>query len=234
MIFPIIKAESILQVGDKTRIFAVESFISGQDTIDKVEIDPDSSGTYFEVTNPDPENWFLDWLYETPGSKTVKLKITDSALNEKEVTKDIQVLTAEEDALFSNDRELNKYFSGIRSYLPKGKTSYNHIHREVQSIIIDKLDRKQVRDDQGNRLSKDVFKDNEEVRMWATYLALEIILQDLSNEPGDKWEKDSMLFRDKAEVFEGKSYLRFDTNKDGTVEEREGKSFSGIPLIKKW
>lgn len=234
MIFPVLECEKIIQVSDKTRLDAGKSFISGGSQISKIEIDPENSGTFYELPVNDSGIWFLDWLFETPGATTVKLKITDTDLNEKEVAQDILVITESEDALFSNDNELEKYFTGVSDYLPRGKSSFKSIHREVQSLIINRLFKMGIKDEDGKRMPPSAFLDNEEVRQWSTYLALEIIMQNLSNEPDDKWDRDAGLYAAKASRVSQKVMINLDYDLDGILDENEGVSFSGISVRKTW
>ena len=72
MIFPVLSHESIVQVDDKTRLDASKSFSNSAD-ITLVEIDPDGTGTFYDITNVD--GWYLDMVYGVEGDKTITLRI---------------------------------------------------------------------------------------------------------------------------------------------------------------
>ncbi len=63
-LFPVVTAESELQVNDKTRIDCSMSFASkGSPEISSITISPYSGATAVSVFDSDKENWFLDWSY---------------------------------------------------------------------------------------------------------------------------------------------------------------------------
>lgn len=62
----ILEHEEKVQVADKTRLSAVKSFITKDETdaLTSILIKPENSGTAIEVFDAtDEKNWFLDWVY---------------------------------------------------------------------------------------------------------------------------------------------------------------------------
>ena len=130
MIFQQLIIESILQVNDPTRFDARQTFASPDaGAITKIEISPDNGANYYDVTNSDPDNWFLDWSYDSVGEKTVKVRIEseNDPVSEKDFT--IEVITADEDCLFSSDADLFKFEPEIYCFLKRGRKSFLDVHR---------------------------------------------------------------------------------------------------------
>ena len=120
MIFPALSLETTLQVDDKTRLNASKSFVTNNETITNIEIEPEIGVGFISVFNTNPDKWFLDWAYELDGSKVVSVRVTTN-LGDRIKTYDTDVLTKEVDALFSNDNDLYAYEPNLAKYLPLGK-----------------------------------------------------------------------------------------------------------------
>lgn len=65
-LIPVLEREEKIQVGDKTRLSAVKSFITKDEVqpLSSILIKPEDSGTAIEVFDAaDEKTWFLDWVY---------------------------------------------------------------------------------------------------------------------------------------------------------------------------
>jgi hypothetical protein len=217
MIFPNLLVEPILQVADKTRLDASTSYVTPDEgTITLIEIDPDGSSGYIDVT----DTGYLDWGYSTAGSKTATVRVTtDVGTNTKSET--ITVLSSADDKLFSSDQDLKLHVHDILKYVPPGKNSFKHIHRRAQSIILDDLDQQEIWDTEDNRLTKDAILDTQQVKEWSTYLTLRLIYEDLSNAIDDVFIEKAREFKAR-EAAARKRFIELDLDGDGEADEDEG------------
>lgn len=196
MFFIDIESENLIQVGDRLRISAQRSSgTNDHSPVAKVEIQPEATESFIEVSDSaiplDYSKWFLDWEYETDGTKTVTVKFTFEDLTTKEKTFAIECITAVEDSLFSGDDDLKIHESDILKYLMLGKTSFKNVHRRAQALILNELDRKGFRLQNGDKITKSEILDKSEVKEWSNFLTLKLIFESVSNAKDD-------IFRIKA------------------------------------
>lgn len=192
-VFPILKTESKVQVGDKIRLDASKTFISqGEFPITKVEIEAHTGDGFVDVTDLDQSQWFLDWAFLTDGTKTSTLRITTTDETGPtdfvtQTTLDIEAVTAVDDMLFSNDNDLKVREHDILNWLPAGFSSWNHVHRQAQKNILDWLDEIRIYKRDGTRYeAQDIF-DKEQVRRISTLTTLRMIYWSISNATDDKF-----------------------------------------------
>lgn len=170
--FPILETEPILQVNDKTRLDASKSYGA---EFAKVEIAPNGVD-FIDCT----DGKFLDWSFDTPGTKTIKLRATSGSGSEetsKEISKDLAVISSESDALFSNDEDLKQRESDIFRYLRDGRASFLDKHRAAKLEILqdlknDELISLDAVDLTGLAINPGALRD------WSKYLTLSIIYFD--------------------------------------------------------
>lgn len=226
MIFPVIQIESIVQVGDRTRIDVSKSYCTPDDSITGYFVCPDvaASANYFDVT----DDKFLDWQYEASGSYTIALRA-----NSDEVTSTISVVTAESDYLFSDDQRLKQHEPDILKWVQAGRNSYFDVHRRCQEMIVDYLDQQNYRDNSGNKYTKVDIVNREEVRSWATFMALRVIFEGLSNAIDDifavkaaRYEKLEVKARDRAS-------LSLDKSGDGIIQAGETYYVTGGEVVRR-
>lgn len=228
MIFPLIEAEPIVQVNDKTRINAAKSFISKDETaVTLVEIEPEAGSGFITVTGAapiNPKNWYLDWAYATDGVKVATLRITTSGVPVT-FTKSITVITEAADKLWSNDSDLQVLEPDIMSWVRPGRSSYLDYHRMAQVRILEWLDNLKVWDINGAKFTKDnidIAIAYDDLKRIATYWALELIYSGLSNKPDDVFSKNaSDAKKTRKELCGDRSRIRVDYNKDGTTTANE-------------
>jgi hypothetical protein len=211
MIFPILKSDSVVQVMDKIRFDASASFVNG-DPVDTCEID--AGDGYVDVTT----DKVLDWAYTTEGTKTVTLRLTRD-LDVEMVVKQITVLTAAEDRLFSSDKDLVAHEANIFDYLPKGFSSFNHVHRSAQQLILDSLSQRGYYTDTGVPLNKNDLFNVEEVKQWSKFLVLSMIFSNAQNEVGDFFSQKAQSYKDLSERSASRAFITLDPEQSGSPEQ---------------
>lgn len=232
-IFADLELEKIIQINDKTRLNATKSFVSKDEAaITLVEIEPEATEGFIDVTGTTSSDFFLDWQY-TGATRTVTAttKITTDGAPTS-FTNTIEVVTASDDRLFSADNDLLPLESDILRWVPDGRNSFFNVHREAQELIIAWLDEQGYVDVDKNPLTKVDIIDLEEVRKWSTNLTLKLIFQAIKNSVDD-------VFAEKAETYEGqevfhrnRSIIRLDLNNDGIVDDNEGLNFKTFDLVR--
>ena len=213
MIFIPIETEKVVQVDDKTRIDATAIYITPDEAaITLVEIEPEDSSGFITVTDNK-----LDWSYATEGEKVVSVRVTTDSTP---VTKTalITVLSAEDDKLFSNDKQIISHEVDIYRFLRPGKATFLDFHRLAQKKILDDLDQRGLTDSSGNKLTKSDIFDVEEVSEWSKYIALSLIFKSVQSEIDDVYAEKSKEARVEAEKQATRASIRLDLNDDGTVD----------------
>jgi hypothetical protein len=209
MIFPVLRFEPVTQIGDKVRIDASGSFI----TPDELEITAITLTINMVPLNIFPNN-FLDFSFSVTGSIPIQLELTN-ANGTQSVTSNISVLSAATDKLFSTDGDLLSHESAIYDYLPKGYSSFNHIHRSSQSIILDSLLQRGLYRLPGVPLVKENIHNTQEVRQWSKFLTLSTIFSNAQNEVGDIFSAKAQMYREHAERASNRAAITLDVDSDG-------------------
>jgi len=233
-IFPVIESDDKVQANDKFRIDCSKSYISkGEPAITLVEIEPETGAGFVAVTgNPVlAKNWFLDWQYASDGDKVVSVRITTSGAPIT-VTKTVVSVTFVVDKLFATDSDLASIEHNITKYVPDGKSSFKYIHRESQKQMLEWLYINGYRKFDGSRITVDEVIEVENVRYWATYLALHLIFQDLSNQPDDVFDKKSRLYENTEHKWRENIALKFDLDGDGVQGAAEGFNLTSRNLVR--
>jgi hypothetical protein len=211
MIFPILKSDSVVQVSDKIRFDASSSFVNGA-PVTLYEIDP---GTGFIDVTADKT---LDWAYDLEGDKTVTLRLA-RGMDVETVTKTVTVLTQAQDRLFSSDKDLVAHEANVYDYLPKGFSSFNHVHRSAQQLILDSLSQRGYYTDSGVPLTKNDLFNVEEVKQWSKFLVLSMIFSNAQNEVGDFFAQKSQTYKELSERSAARAFITLDPNQSGTPEQ---------------
>jgi len=233
-IFPKIECDDVVQVSDKFRIDCTKSYLSkGEAAISLVEIEPEVGSGFIAVTGSPiaAKNWFLDWEYAASGVKTVGVRVTTNAVPVT-LTTQVEVVTAEDDKLFSSDSDLVSIEHNILKYVPEGRSSFKYIHREAQKQILEWLYINGFRGTGNTRLTKENVIDVSEVRFWSKYLALRLIFQDLSNAPEDVFDKKSKLYQRDEHKWRENSGLKLDFNGDGVQGAYESANMTTRNLVR--
>jgi hypothetical protein len=219
-IFPMLDCEPVVQVGDPTRLVALNSFATPDEgAISLIEIQPDTGEDFFDVT----ETGFLDWAFSAAGTKTVTVRVTTSAAPTT-ATFTLSVVTSVADALWATDNDLKLYESGLSEYLAPGRVTFKNIHRVAKRRIMDHLDREGYFSENNpyERLADENFTVPEEFREWATYVALSIIYADAATKPDDDATNKRDHYHEMAQNCAQRAILRMDLDEDGETDDGEG------------
>lgn len=218
-VFPILEVEPVVQVGDKTRLNGLKSFISPVDgDFDLIRIKPTAASNWITASAG-----YIDWVYSASGTVTVTLYVqTNCPYASAEVEKDISVVTEAQDYLFSTDQDLRLHEPEILKWVVDGRSSFLDMHRRAQVLIMKWLDKEGYVDVNGNPFTKDAIVDIEEVKAWSTYLVLKLIFEGLSNAVDDVFSVKAKYYAGKMQEYRKKSLLRIDINGDGEAENTEG------------
>ena len=227
MIFPSMTLETIVQVDDKLRLDAADSFISGGGTevVTDVLIQPEASESFISVYNSDSRKWLLDWSYATDGIKTIVVKVTsDIDHTGRTRSYSITCLTPEDDTLFSDDAGLISFVPDIKKYLKSGKNSYMYAHIKAQEIIIAYLDEQKIWKNDGTRISKQdiaAITDPDVVdqfKQWSTYQTLLIVFESIKVSGADIFETKKDYYKDLRNGARKRSALRLDLDGDNVTD----------------
>ncbi len=237
MIFPILRTDEILQVNDKIRFDASETFINGSTpAITGVEIEPDTGLGFISVYQLSQQAWYLDWIYLTSGSKVVSLKITaghgDHQVTQT-ITKTVTVLTAADDYLFSSDSELRSKEHDILRWLPDGYSSWNHVHRQCQKNILDWFDEIRLLKEDGTRWTAQDVVVKAQVRRIATNMALRMIFSSISNQVGDIFDQKAQMYLAMERDAKNRNYITLDFDGDGQAESDERQELRTMTMVRR-
>tara|TARA_Y100000593_G_scaffold55043_1_gene102891 strand:+ start:1567 stop:2247 length:681 start_codon:yes stop_codon:yes gene_type:complete len=222
-IFGNLHLEEKLQINEKTRLDCSRSFVSNEAAISLMRIKPEASGSFVTVTT----DKYLDWAYETAGTKTVTVEITtDGAAHE--FTKTIEVVSEADDYLWSSDADLVQHEPDIMNYVPEGKNAFLNIHRLAQTRILAWLDEKKIWDDDNNKLTAAAVA-AADMAEWSKYLTLQYIFEGLSNSMDDIFHEKGLRYRALAETAASRAVLRLDIDGDGSTDEKVN-NFTGLLL----
>lgn len=238
MIFPVLKVESRVQTGEKTRLNGIKSYTTpGEAAVSLVRIRPTASGSFITVSTIDPTDyttWFLDWQYDTAGNQTIDLEITTNGAPVV-VSKVIEVLNPVDERLFSSDLDIEQLEPGLLDFVKPGKNSFNDVHRQAQIAIMDEIYRNRILATDGSKLTALQVVDTAELKFWSLYMVLNKIFQGLSNKVDD-------VFANKSKYYASKEHeamqmcmnqMRLDYNKDGTVEQTEQYDFRTVEMVRR-
>ena len=222
-IFGNLHLEEKLQINEKTRIDCSRSFVSNEAAISLMRIKPEDGGTFVTVTT----DKYLDWAYETAGTKTVTVEITTDG-SAHEFTKTIEVVSEANDYLWSSDADLVQHEPDIMNYVPEGKNAFLNIHRLAQTRILAWLDEKKIWDDDNNKLTAAAVA-AADMAEWSKYLTLQYIFEGLSNSMDDIFHEKGLRYRALAETAASRAVLRLDIDGDGSTDEKVN-NFTGLLL----
>jgi hypothetical protein len=225
-LFPKITFESVLQVDEKTRIDASLSFVTDDEVITDVLIQPTAAEAFISVYNSgDNDKWLLDWAYEDDNLQDVAVKIVAvSGEKTKIYSSGTNVLSEVIDALLSNDNDILPFEPKIMRYLPKGKNSFIYAHRKAQERIIAYLDEQRMWKDDSSRYTKldlstvtdPEFKD--QFRQWSSFETLLIIFESFQVSTGDIFNEKKQEYTVLRNSARTRSALRLDQNGDGELD----------------
>jgi len=218
MIFPVLKLEEIVQVDDRTRLDASDSYVTPDEAaITLIEIEPESGAGFIDVTS----SQYLDYQYAVDGDKDVTVRVTTDGAPST-VTKALTIISAADDKLFSSDEELLPHEPDLLNYTRNGRNSFLDVHRSAQDRIITWLDENRIWDTNGDRLTKAAIIDIQEVNDWSKFLTLGLIFEGLSNAVDDIFMQKAQKYMEMAEKARNRGAIRLD--RDGDSEEDVSKT----------
>lgn len=217
MIFTKIQNEGTVQADDKTRI-TVDSFISGGSaTITLIEIDPDTSGNYYDIT----ANSYFDWAFSTPGVVTTSVRVTDSDVNIDIQTTPITIISVTDDNLFSSDSNLIPYEPEMMNWVQSGRNTFIDKHRTAQTEILNELDANRIWKDDNTRYVAADIVDIQEFKEWSKFITLRIIFEGLSNDLDDVFSVKAKRYSSLTATAKKRASLRLDSDADGIISASE-------------
>ena len=220
-IFPQAAIEGTVQVDDLFRIDCGKcTATQDEDSISNVEVDP-GSGYISVYGTGSSDEWYLDYSYDSSGTKTINVKVTAGSSNTIRAFS-VSVVTEALDEVLSDDQDLIGHESEILQYLRPGKATFTDKHRQAVINILDYLDRNKIwRTDSagfGNRLTYSHITDKAEFKQWAIYETLVIIFGNLSNSIDDIFSKKENEYMKLRNAARQRASLRLDRDADGTTD----------------
>lgn len=225
-LFPLLRTDEKVQIGDKFRFDASKSFVAPIGVITKYEFDPNNTAIWIDAGTTS----YLDWVYTTAGPKTCNLRITSGSTAVVAVT--LTAVTSSADALFSNDSDLIEIEPTIMKYLPAERSSFKYAHRRAQKHLLDSFDQHRIYVNDGTRISTVHLLDVQEVKNWSTLQTLSYIFDGLSNATDDVFSKKAKLYRGKSDSAMHLA-LRYDYNQDDEITESETRDLFTTEMVRR-
>lgn len=194
MIFGIIKSDDKVFTGDSILIDVSKSFLAPNVAFtpnNSHEISVDEGVTWYDISSKKQVNW----LFSTHGVKTITLRLNTVSNGSQTFTKTIEVLNITTANLFSKDNDLYSYEPDIDNLMPKHWSSWNMVHLEAQSQIVQWLDRKNIRKTDGTQYVVSDFANIKQVREWSQALVLSLIYEGNSNQLNDVFKEKAITYR---------------------------------------
>lgn len=231
--FPMVEHEAIVQVGDRTRISADQSF-SATGEIIVLTIDPEGSGSVLDIMSV--EGRYSDWIYSTAGTYniSVSMMVQGSFLTYTK-TSTITVIDEDTDALLNTDQDLKVHESNIFEFLKDGRASFKDVIRRAKKMIIDQISLENIKNGTGNSITIDQIYDTDALKDWSTYLTLRLIFFDNITSVDDR----NQMKVDYYKSYEDQAKLRalasvkFDEDLDGESDGELPDSFGSIKLVRR-
>jgi len=240
MLFPsLTNLESVIQVDDKLRLNASNSFAPDENITD-VLIEPELGAGFISVFNSDKDKWYLDWAYELDGMKTVTIRLEGDVTATKDKTYIVNCLTEEDDALFSVDSDIFPFEPTINDELPRGKNSFLYAHRKAQDLILDWMREQRIfkNDEKSSVFTKqDIAASTDaevkaQFKKWSAFETLLIIFEASQVSDDDIFEQKRAYYTaQRNSVRGGISSLRLDFDNNGEVEITDIRS---TRMIRRW
>jgi hypothetical protein len=235
--FKLLQYDQINQVNETVRLDASKTFSpKGSAAITKIEVKPEATASFIDISGATPlqtRNWYLDWIYQTDGLKTITLKVTQVGAIESEQEFQVNIVTAVDDNLYSSDQDLISLEHDILNYLPQGRSSYNYVHRKAQKEILEWLDQIRIYRKDGSRLQKEDLNLVQDIRELSANWALMLIFNDLSNKTDDKFYQKYTGYRTKVEAMKNRGRIQADLDGSGEIEESEKVDLRTFRLLRR-
>ncbi len=229
MLFPVLETEILVQEKDKTRFNAAKSYAAGLSSISKMEIQiGDDDEHLYDIT----QTQFLDWQFDKadnvndPETVVVSLILTGPTpetcdAETATIERDVQIVSATKDKLFSCDDDLRTHESDILKYVPDGRATFLDVHRRAQKLILDWLDTQGFCDFNGDKFTLDSITKPEEFSEWSTMMALRLIFEGVSNAVDDVFAQKAKRYQKQEDFYRNRAVVRLDLNSDGQTDVTE-------------
>jgi len=222
MLFPKIDIDTCVQINDMFRICAVGSFATPDDPITEVKIYPNyivDPLVTFSISTECPDDYYLDWAYETAGEYTVRVELI-SASDSRTIDKVVTAITEEEDNLQSDDSCIYAYESELKKYLPFGRNSWKYIHRKALEEILDYLYRNCKLNKDGTKITKEQLI-TDDVQKWATFEAMLLIYQDIKSSNAEAFNEKIDYYLVKRGDARNRYIIVIDSDRDGQITKED-------------
>jgi hypothetical protein len=166
------------------------------------------------------------------GLKKITLSIDDGT--NPAVTQAIyqKVYTEYGDRLFASDDELAQHEQDIKKWVPYGKNSFKFIHRRVVALIFEWLAKNGYQNSDRKKFTKWDIKDLKEVRDWAIFMALRLIMEGNSNAVGDIFDLKATKYSS-LEIAARSRFLSIDIDQNGSVDFDENLRLFSINVFRR-
>lgn len=225
MLFPNLILDSLVQICDMFRIDASKSFHGSGEVLTEINIYPDFVNKPTEFYNVYvencPEEWILDYAYETAGEYTVRVELK-TATTDKTKDYTVKAITEEEDNLQSDDSMIYALESELKNYLPAGRNSWKYLHREALNRILDWMYRNAMYDPEGDRITKDQLI-GDKLSEWSKYEVMVLIFQELKTSNGDLFNEKIEDYSEELSNARAIYKINYDANRDGQVTDEDDK-----------
>lgn len=203
---------------DRTTLDVTRSFVTDEQVDFQIEIKPDSDSAFIK-----PIDGILNWIYLSPGEKTVTVKMTvayeEPKVIEKEFT--LNVLDASTLNLFSTDDDLSLHELNLFEHLPIYISSFNSFHYRAQLTILKWLDQKRIHGLNGAKIEASHIKDVSEVRDLSTFWALHYFFFTISNRVDDLFKNKADHYLNMVRAKEQEAYIRLaagESEEESTID----------------
>ena len=215
-VFACILTDHCVAVNDMLRIWVDRiSLTPNESPINMVEIDPDGSGTFYDVMN----DLIIDWQYDTSGTYTIELRVTLDDGSIKTFLETIEV--KEDECFFSDDDCLRKLEPRILECLECYRCSFKYVHRQIVECLMECLREEGLLSNGCEPIDVLNLKNSTNLKKVATYWALENIYMEASKLPDDFYERRAKYYSGLRKSAFNKSKLYYDKDGDGVIEPGE-------------
>lgn len=166
------------------------------------------------------------------GLRKITLSVDDDTLPAETISLYQKVYTEYGDRLWSSDFELKTHEEDIIKWVSPGRSSFKDVHRRVQELILEYLAGHGYIKATDEKFSKWDIKDGKEVRDWATYWALQLIMEGCSNAVDDVFDRKARKYSSLATQARNR-FLAIDIDGDGIVQSDEQLRLHSINLYRR-
>jgi len=229
MIFPVIELEATVQVNDRTRLDARKSYVTPDESaISLIEIEPFAGYGFIDVTS----DAYLDWQYTTDGNQAVTVRVTAGGSGPDTFSANIEVVTASNDSLFSNDQLLTAYEPNILNWVREGRNSFLDVHRAAQQRILKVLEENGFFKKDESTITLTDLLDLSEFIDWSRFMVLRMIFEGISNATNDIFHQKALRYKNMEAEARDRARIKVDLDGDGEDDSNDQISLRTIEFDK--